>query len=173
LAETIADVDWLRQLRDERLAWLDSQNTTSINPATGKWLVWILDATDYPRPKAENVKLGYVHSASGMRLGHGLSLLSERVGEGSWTLPLEIGWIPPESNPIAYGVAQVEEFVKRRTWRPKRVLVVDAHYTGEPFLNPVHPSRCSRARCRSTSAIGTLRTFTALARLCCCFVDLS
>jgi len=34
-----------------------------------------------------------------MRLGHGLSLLSERVDEGSWTLPLEIGWIPPESNP--------------------------------------------------------------------------
>src|SRR6266508_1424076 len=73
-----------------------------------------------------------------MRLGHGLSLLSERVDEGSWTLPLEIGWIPPESNPITYGVAQVEEFVKRHTWRPKLVLVVDAHYTGESCLNPVH-----------------------------------
>jgi len=48
LAETIADDDWLRQLRDERLAWLDSQNTASINPATGKWLAWILDANDYP-----------------------------------------------------------------------------------------------------------------------------
>src|SRR5262249_997780 len=30
------------------------------------------------------------------------------------------------------------EFVKRQGWSPKRVLVVDAHYTGEPFLNPVH-----------------------------------
>jgi hypothetical protein len=49
----------------------------------------------------------------GMRLGHGLSLLSERVGEGGWTLPLEIGWIPPRSDPITYGVAQLEEFVKR------------------------------------------------------------
>jgi len=138
LAETIADSDWLRQLRDERLAWLNSQAATSINPATGKWSVRILDATDYPRPKTETVKLGYVHSASGMRLGHGLSLLSERVGEGSWTLPLEIGWIPPQSNPITYGAAQVEEFVKRQGWSPERVLVVDAHYTGEPFLNPVH-----------------------------------
>jgi hypothetical protein len=59
-------------------------------------------------------------------------LLSERLGEGSWTLPLEIGWIPPKSNPITYGVAQVEEFVKRQSWSPERILVVDAHYTGEP-----------------------------------------
>ena len=58
LAETIADDDWLRRLRDERLAWLDSQDATSINPATGKWSVRILDATDYPRPKTETVKLG-------------------------------------------------------------------------------------------------------------------
>ena len=138
LAETIADDDWLRQLRDERLAWLDSQDTTSINPATGKWSVRILDATDYPRPKTKTVKLGYVHSASGMRLGHGLSLLSERAGQGSWTLPLEIGWIPPNSNPITYGVAQLDEFVKRHGWPEKQALAVDAQYTVEPFLNPVH-----------------------------------
>src|SRR5262245_22525207 len=138
LAETIADDDWLQQLREERLAWLASQKTPSINPATGQWRVRILDATDYPRPKTETVKLGDVHGASGMRLGHGLSLLSERVGEGSWTLPLEIGWIPPQSHPIPYGVAQLEEFVKRQGWAGEQVLVVDAHYTGEPFLNPVH-----------------------------------
>src|SRR5215210_4330968 len=97
LAETIAEADWLRQLRQERLAWLASQAVVSLNPATGKWRVRIMDASDYPRPKTRSVRLGYVHGASGMHLGHGLSLLSERVGEGSWTLPLEIGWIPPKS----------------------------------------------------------------------------
>jgi hypothetical protein len=138
LAETIADDDWLQELRKERLAWLASQEKIEVNPATGKWRVRILDATDYPRPKTETVKLGYVHGASGMRLGHGLSLLSERVGEGSWTLPLEIGWIPPVSNPITYGVAQLDEFVKRHGWPEQQVLTVDAQYTVEPFLNPVH-----------------------------------
>lgn len=138
LAETISDDDWLQELRRQRLAWLASQGKLEVNPATGRWRVRILDATDYPRPKTETVKLGYVHGASGMCLGHGLSLLSERVGEGSWTLPLEIGWIPPKSNPISYGVAQLEEFVKRHGWSLWRVLAVDAQYTVEPFLKPVH-----------------------------------
>src|SRR5262245_45345729 len=138
LAETIADDDWLQELRKQRLAWLASQEKIPVNPATGEWRVRILDATDYPRPKTETVKLGYVHGASGMRLGHGLSLLSERIGEGSWTLPLEIGWIPPVSNPIAYGVARLEEFLKRHGWPEQQVLTVDAQYTVEPFLNPVH-----------------------------------
>src|SRR5262249_61895148 len=117
------------------LAWLASQEKIEADPATGKWRVRILDATDYPRPKTETVKLGYVHSALGMRLGHGLSLLSERLGEGSWTLPLEIGWIPPKSNPIAYGVAQLDEFVKRHGWPERQALAVDAQDTGEPLLN--------------------------------------
>src|SRR4029453_6552146 len=138
LAETIADDDWLQELRKERLTWLASQEIISINQATGQWRVRILDATDYPRPKTETVKLGYVHGASGVHVGHGLSLLSQRLGAGSWTLPLEIGWIPPKSHPIAYGVAQLEEFVKRHPWPEKQVLAVDAQYTVEPFLNPVH-----------------------------------
>lgn len=138
LAETIADDDWLQQLRKQRLQWLESQGVVSVNPATGKWRVRILDASDYPRPKTRTVPLGYVHSADGMRLGHGLSLLSERVGEGSWTLPLEIGWIPPNSNPLTYGVVQVEQFVKRHGWSEDQALAVDAQYTVEPFLNPVH-----------------------------------
>ena len=138
LAETIADDDWLQELRKQRLAWLASQEISPINQATGKWRVRIMDATDYPRPKTETVKLGYVHGADGMQVGHGLSLLSERVGDGSWTLPLEIGWIPPKSHPIAYGVAQLEEFVKRHPWPEKQALAVDAQYTVEPFLNPVH-----------------------------------
>lgn len=137
LAETISDDDWLQELRKERLAWLASQANTAINPATGQWRVRILDASDYPRPKTRTVKLGYVHGADGMHLGHGLSLLSERVGEGSWTLPLEIGWIPPKSGPIAYAVGQLAEFVKRQGWLRWQVLAVDAQYTVEPFLNPV------------------------------------
>jgi len=100
--------------------------------------VRILDATDYPRPKTETVRVGYVHSAEGMRKGHGLSLLSARVGEGSWTLPLEIGWIPVDSHPITYGAAQMEEFIRREGWKPNHALVVDAQYTVEPFLRPVH-----------------------------------
>ncbi|HEU0180089.1 MAG TPA: hypothetical protein VFV58_38120 [Blastocatellia bacterium] len=65
LAETIADDDWLQELRKERLDWLASQEIISINQATGKWRVRILDATDYPRPKTETVKLGYMHGADG------------------------------------------------------------------------------------------------------------
>jgi hypothetical protein len=137
LAENIVDDDWLRQLRRERLAWLASQASDSPHPATGKWRVRILDASDYPRPKTRTVEIGYVHSAEGMRLGHGLSLLSERVGAGSWTLPLEIGWIPPQTHPLTYGVAQLKEFVKREGWLPEQMLAVDAQYSVAPFLKPV------------------------------------
>jgi DDE superfamily endonuclease len=138
LAGDLEGDDWLQKLRQGRLAWLSAQPLGSPNPATGKWGVRILDATDYPRPKTSTVELGYVHSAEGMRLGHGLSLLSERVGEGSWTLPLEIGWIPPQSHPIIYGVVQIEQFRKRHGWKAEQALVVDAQYTAQPFLKPVH-----------------------------------
>src|SRR5262249_4839397 len=138
LGRDISEDDWLQDLRTARLDWLGAQNALAPNPATGKWRVRILDASGYPRPKTQTVQLGYVHSADGMRLGHGLSLLSERVGEGSWTLPLEIGWIPPKSHPITYGVVQIEQFVKRHGWEAWQALVVDAQYTVEPFLKPVH-----------------------------------
>lgn len=138
LADDIEQQDWLQDLRKARLDWLAAQEISPPNPATGKWSVRILDASDYPRPKTPTVKLGYVHGADGMHLGHGLSLISERVGEASWTLPLEIGWIPPDSHPLIYGEAQMEEFVRRHGWEPAQALVVDAQYTVEPFLNPVH-----------------------------------
>ena len=114
LADTIADDDWLVQLRQARLDWLATQTLASPHPQTGDWGVRILDGSDYPRPKTRTVPLGYVHSAEGMVIGHGLSLLSERVGEGSWTLPLEIAWIPPQTHPLTYGVVQIEQFVKRQ-----------------------------------------------------------
>jgi hypothetical protein len=137
LADDIEQDDWLQELRQARLAWLLAQPLPSPNPATGKWGVRILDATDYPRPKTRTVELGYVHGADGMHLGHGLSLLSQRVGEGSWTLPLEIGWIPPQSHPLIYGTVQVEQFVHRHGWASEQVLVVDAQYTVATFLKPV------------------------------------
>lgn len=137
LAGDFGQDDWLQDLHKARLDWLAAQEIAPPNPATGKWGVRILDASDYPRPKTRTVKLGYVHGADGMRLGHGVSLLSERVGEGSWTLPLEIGWIPPDSHPLIYGVVQMEDFVKRYGWKPEQALVVDAQYSVEPFLRPV------------------------------------
>jgi hypothetical protein len=57
LAETISDDDWLQRLRRERLDWLALHPSTSPHPATGKWRVRIMDASDYPRPKTETVKL--------------------------------------------------------------------------------------------------------------------
>lgn len=137
LADDLSQDDWLQGTRAARLAWLEAQNVPSPNPATGKWNIRILDATDYPRPKTTTVELGYVHSAQGMTRGHGLSMLSQRVGEGSWTLPLEIGWIPPKTHPIAYGVAQIEQFVERHGWKSDQALVVDAQYTVATFLKPI------------------------------------
>jgi hypothetical protein len=138
LADDLSQDDWLQDTRAARLAWLKAQNFPSPNPATGKWNIRILDATDYPRPKTTTVELGYVHSAEGMKLGHGLSMLSQRVGEGSWTLPLEIGWIPPKTHPITYGIVQIEQVVEKQGWESNQALVVDAQYTVEPFLKPIH-----------------------------------
>src|SRR4030095_9171451 len=41
-------------------------------------------------------------------------------------------------NPMTYGFAQLDELVKRHGWPEQQVLTVDAQYTVEPFLNPVH-----------------------------------
>lgn len=133
----IEQEDWLQKLREARLEWLATQKVEP-QPATGKWGVRIMDASDYPRPKTETVQLGYVHSAEGMRLGHGLSLLCQDTGEGSWVLPSEIAWIPPGVHPATYGVVQIEQFVKRYGWPCDQILDVDAGYTVEPFLRPVH-----------------------------------
>jgi hypothetical protein len=72
-----------------------------------------------------------------MKPGHGLSLLAERVGEGSWTLPLEIGWMPPETGPTSYGAEQMKAFVAAHGWPVEFVLAVDSQYTVRPFLEPV------------------------------------
>ncbi len=128
--------DWLRDLRRARIAWL-SQQTVEPAAIVGKKRVRVLDASDYPRPKTKTVGIGYVHGAEGMRLGHGLSLLAERVAKDSWTIPLEIDWVPPKIHPNIYGVAQLEEHVKYHGWPGDCVLDVDAGYTNEPFLRPV------------------------------------
>lgn len=71
-----------------------------------------------------------------MKPGHGLSLLSERVGKGSWTLPLEIAWFSPHRDPVSFGVEQIKQFVKQHGWSEEQVLAVDAQYTVAPFSNP-------------------------------------
>ena len=138
LAATIEEDDWLRDLRAARLNWLKDHPPNSPRQELGQWRVRILDASNYNRPKTRTVEVGYVHGADGMKPGHGLSLLSERVGEGSWTLPLEIAWFSPQSDPLNFGAEQIEQFVKQHGWSPDQVLAVDAQYTVAPFLNPVH-----------------------------------
>jgi hypothetical protein len=139
LALTIEDPDWLQQLRSAREQWLLEQAENRPQRAElGDWRVRILDATNYSRHKTKTVEVGYVHGADGMKPGHGLSLLSQRVGEGSWTLPLEIAWMPPECGPVSFGVAQLECYVTEHGWQPEEALAGDAQYTVEPFLRPVH-----------------------------------
>lgn len=138
LAETIDQDDWLRRLRAARLSWLADHPPGGRREELGPWRVRILDASNYDRPKTRTVEVGYVHGASGMKPGHGLSLLGQRVGEGSWTLPLEIAWFSPQSDPLSFGVAQLTEFVREHGWAPDQVLAVDAQYTVAPFLKPVH-----------------------------------
>ena len=138
LAETIEKEDWLRELRTARLNWLGDHPPEKGREELGPWRVRILDASNYDRPKTRTVEVGYVHGADGMRPGHGLSLLGERVGEGSWTLPLEIAWFSPQSDPLNFGAEQLAQFVKQHGWSPDQVLAVDAQYTVAPFLKPVH-----------------------------------
>jgi hypothetical protein len=138
LAETIEEDDWLCQLRAARLSWLKAHPPDCPRKELGPWRVRILDASNYNRPKTRTVEVGYVHGADGMKPGHGLSLLSERVGEGSWTLPLEIAWFSPQSDPLSFGAAQIEQFVKKHGWLPEQVLAVDAQYTVATFLKPVY-----------------------------------
>lgn len=138
LAGTIEEDDWLRQLRTARLNWLKQHPADSPREELGPWQVRILDGSNYDRPKTRTVEVGYVHGADGMKPGHGLSLLSERVGPGSWTLPLEIAWFSPHSDPLGFGAAQLEQFVNQHGWLPEQMLTVDAQYTVAPFLKPVH-----------------------------------
>jgi hypothetical protein len=138
LADTIEEDDWLRQLRTARLNWLKDHPPDSPRKEPGAWRVRILDASNYNRPRTRTVEVGYVHGVDGMKPGHGLSLLSERVGEGSWTLPLEIAWFSPQSDPLNFGAEQLEQFVKQHGWSADQVLAVDAQYTVAPFLKPVH-----------------------------------
>jgi hypothetical protein len=103
----------------------------------GAWRVKVLDATDYDRPKTRTVPLGYGHGVQGMKPGHGLSVLSEQVGPGSWYLPLEIGVIPVGQAPTQVGAAQVPAYVRRRGWQLDEILAVDAAYTNAPTLQPL------------------------------------
>jgi len=112
LAETIDQDDWLRRLRAARLNLLKAHPPPERREELGPWRVKILGASNYDRPKTRAVEVGYVRGASGMKPGHALSLLGERVGPGSWTLPLEIARFSPQTDPLSFGAAQLEQFVK-------------------------------------------------------------
>ncbi|MFN0085145.1 MAG: hypothetical protein ACKVX9_07135, partial [Blastocatellia bacterium] len=137
LGEQISSEDWLLELRKQRLAWLAAHPASPLSGDLGKWKFRILDATNHYRRQVKTVRVAYVHGADGMKPGVGLSVLAERVGEGSWTLPLEIAWMPPEQSPTSFGAAQIEAFVAAHGWPSEYMLVVDSQYTVRPFLEPV------------------------------------
>jgi len=137
LGEDADSEDWLFELRKQRLAWLADHPPPPLREDLGAWKIRILDATNHHRPQVETVRVGYVHGADGMKPGIGLSVLAERVGEGSWTLPLEIAWMPPEHGPTSFGAEQIKAFVKAHDWPANYVLDVDSQYTVRPFLKPV------------------------------------
>lgn len=129
--------DWLLKLRNARLAWLAEHPPAPVRDDLGDWKIRILDATNHHRPEVKTVRVGYVHGADGMKPGIGLSVLAERVGEGSWTLPLEIAWMSPEQSPTSFGAEQIKAFVALHDWPVNSVLDVDSQYTVRPFLEPV------------------------------------
>ena len=137
LGEEISSEDWLLELRKARLAWLAAHPPSPLRKDLGSWKVRILDASNHYRPQVKTVRVGYVHGAQGMKPGQGLSILAERVGEGSWTLPLEIAWMPPEHGPTGFGAEQMKAFVAAHGWFVEYVLAVDSQYTVRPFLEPV------------------------------------
>src|SRR5215813_2129000 len=137
LGEQITDNDWLRTLRTERLEWLAQHPPPPLRDELGTWKIRLLDATNHYRPQVKTVRVGSVHGADGMKPGMGLSVLAERVGEGSWTLPLEIAWMPPEHGPTSFGAEQIKAFVKAHGWPADDVLDVDSQSTARPFLKPV------------------------------------
>jgi DDE superfamily endonuclease len=138
LGEEIDSPDWLLALRTARLAWLAKHPPPPLLRADlGPWKIRILDASNHYRPQVRTVRVGYVHGADGMKPGMGLSVLAERVGEGSWTLPLEVAWMPPETGPTSFGAEQMKAFVAAHGWPPEYVLDVDSQYTVRPFLEPV------------------------------------
>lgn len=138
LGEELTSEDWLLALRTARLDWLAKHPPPSpLRADLGPWKIRILDASNHYRPQARTVRVGYVHGADGMKPGIGLSVLAERVGAGSWTLPLEIAWMPPETGPTSFGAEQMKAFVAAHGWPLDYVLDVDSQYTVRPFLEPV------------------------------------
>ena len=133
------DAQALERLRRARLAWLDAQGESVIekDARLGHWEVSILDATNYPRPKAPTLVRGFVHGADGMRPGHALSLLSRRVGDGSWVLPIEVRLIPVGHAPAAFGARQLVAHIRGHGWSPEQVLAIDAGYTNVPTMRPM------------------------------------
>jgi hypothetical protein len=134
-----AELDSVSALRQARVQWWRDWGASvrETDPALGPWRVRVLAATNYDRPKTETVKLGYVHGVQGIRAGHGVSVLSQRVASGSWHLPLEMALIPVGQSPTEFGAEQVVAVVQQHGWDPDDLLLVDAAYTNAPTLRPI------------------------------------
>lgn len=138
LGEEITDEDWLRTLQTERVAWLAQHLPPPLRDELGRWKIRILDATNHDRPQVTTVRVGYVHGADGMKPGLGLSVLAQRVGAGSWTLPLEIAWMPPEHGPTSFGAPADQSLCRHpRPARRSAYWMWIRRYTVRPFLKPV------------------------------------
>lgn len=126
----------LKQLRRARQLWLEQWGEwLDLDAArVGDWNVYVLDATAAPRPKAPTVRRGFAHGVGGMHPGHALSLLSRRVGPGSWTVPLEIEVVPVDERPASFGAEQILAYIRDHGWAPDDLLTVDADYTKVPTL---------------------------------------
>lgn len=129
----------LKRVRRARQAWLDqwAKQLDLSEAQVGLWRVFVLDATNYPRLKSPTVERGFAHGADGMRPGHALSVLSQRVGDGSWTLPLEIELVPVGQAPGAFGAQQLAAFIASHGWAPEDIVALDAGYTNVPTLRPM------------------------------------
>jgi hypothetical protein len=121
-----------------RQAWWEQwgESQSERDARLGPWRVHILDATDYPRPKAPTVERGFVHGAKGMTPGHGLSARGLGVGAGAWVLPLERRLIPVGQAPSAFGARQLLDSIAVQGWAPDEVVALDAGSTNAPSLRP-------------------------------------
>ena len=129
----------LKRVRRARREWLEAwaDLLEAERARVGSWRVHVLDATSAPRPKAETVRRTFAHGADGMRPGHSVSVLSARVGAGSWTLPLELELVPIGLSPAAFGAQQIVRVIGEQGWEPDDLLTVDADYTKVPVLRPM------------------------------------
>lgn len=139
-AAPTTSADGLRRARQEWLGeW--SEELEQDRAKVRGWRLRVVAATNDDRPQTETVRLGYVPGCAGMRVGHGLSRVSQRAGEGRWPLPLEVAIIAVGEAAAEVGARQVVDYVTRDGWESEDWLTVDAPYTTMPTLKRLREKR--------------------------------